>query len=78
MNRLFRNVGIGLILVGAVLVLAWAIEPLRLIWPWIRGLPLPIQIGVAAGILGMAVLLGSLISERIRDREADEKLRDDF
>ena len=78
MNRLFRNVGIGLILVGALLVLAWAVEPLRLIWPRIRGLPIPIQVGVVAGILGMAVLMGSLISERIRDREADEKLRNDF
>jgi hypothetical protein len=78
MNRLFRNVGIGLILMGAVLVLVWAIEPLRLIWPWIRGLPLPVQIGVTAGILGVAVLLGSLISERIRNREADQKLRNDF
>jgi hypothetical protein len=78
MNRLFRNVGIGMILLGSVLVLAWAVEPIRLIWPWIRGLPLPLQIGVVAATLGVTVLLGSLISERIREREADQKLRDDF
>ena len=78
MNRLFRNMGIGLILLGSVLVLAWAVEPIRLIWPWIRGLPLPLRIGVFAATVGVTVLLGSLVSERIREREADKKLRDDF
>ncbi len=78
MNHLLRNVGFGLIVLGIVMVLAWAIEPLRMIWPWIRGLPLPIQIGVLAATVGLAVLLGSLISERIREREADRSLRDDL
>lgn len=78
MNRLFRNVGFGLIAIGILLILAWAIEPIRLFWPWIRGLPLPIQIGALAAILGLAVLLVSLISERVREREGDQKLRDEF
>ena len=78
MNSLLRNVGFGLILLGIVLVLVWAIEPLRLFWPWIRGLPLLMRVGVIAAGAGLAVLLGSLISERIRSREADKRLRDEY
>lgn len=78
MNRLFRTAGFGLIILGAVLILAWAIEPMRMIWPWLRGLPLPIRIGVVAAVLGLAMLLGSLISERIREREKDKELLDEF
>ena len=78
MKRMLRNVGFGLIAVGAVLFLFWAIEPLRMIWPWIRGLPLLIRIGLVAAAVGLTVLMGSLISERIRDREADRRLRDEF
>jgi len=78
MNRLLRTVGFGLIVLGIVMVLVWAIEPLRMIWPWIRALPLPFRIGVLAAALGLAVLLGSLISERIREREADKELLDEM
>lgn len=78
MNQLLRNSGIGLIFLGIVLVLFWAIKPLRMIWPWIRGFPLPIRIGVLAAAVGLAVLIGSLISERLRDRKADQQLRDEF
>ena len=78
MNRLLRNVGFGLIVLGVVLTLVWTIEPLRMIWPWMRGLPLLIRIGVIAAAVGFAVLLGSLISERIRESEADKHLRDDL
>ena len=78
MNRLLRNVGFGLIILGIVLVLVWAIEPLRMVWPWIRGLPLPIRVGVIAAAIGISALFGSLVSERIRDREADKQLRDEY
>ncbi len=78
MNHFLRNVGFGLIILGIVLVLTWAIEPLRMIWPWARALPLPIRIGALAATVGLAVLLGSLISERIREREADRSLRDEL
>jgi hypothetical protein len=78
MNQLIRNVGFGLIIVGVLLLLAWAIEPVRMVWPWIRGLPLPLQIGIGAAVLGVTVLLVSMISERIRDREKDRELLDDF
>lgn len=78
MNRLLRNVGFGLIVLGAGSLLVWAIEPLRMVWPWIRGLPLLIRIGVIAAAAGLSVLLGSLIAERIREREADKQLLDEF
>jgi hypothetical protein len=78
MNQFLRNAGFGLIILGILLILFWAIEPLRLIWPWLRGLPFLIRIGVIAAAFGLAILLGSLISERIRDREADKSLRDEF
>ena len=45
MIRLVRITGFLLIAAGIVVWLTWAIEPLRAIWPWLRQLPLPIQIG---------------------------------
>jgi len=78
MNRLLRQAGFGLIVLGVILILVWVIEPLRQLWPLIRGLPLLIQIGVVVAAIGLTVLLGSLISERIREREADKRLRDEF
>ena len=78
MNRLLRRVGLGLIVLGTVLVLVWVIEPLRMLWPLIQGLPLLIRIGVLAAAIGLTVLLGSLVSERIREREDDKRLRDGF
>jgi hypothetical protein len=78
MNRLLRTVGFGLILLGIVMILVWAIEPLQMLWPWIRALPLPMRIGVLAAVLGLAVLLGSLIWERLREREADKDLLDEM
>ena len=78
MNRLFRTAGFGLIILGALLVLAWAIEPLRMIWPWLRALPLPIRVGVIAAALGLALLMGSLITERIGERGKDKELLDEF
>ena len=78
MNRLLRNLGFGLMVGGVVMVLIWAIKPLRMVWPWLLQLPLILRIGVVAGTLGLAVLVGSLISERIRDRKSEEYLKDDF
>jgi hypothetical protein len=78
MNQLLRNLGFGLMVGGVVMVLVWAIKPLRMIWPWLLQLPLILRVGVVAGTLGLAVLVGSLISERIRDRESEQYLKDDF
>jgi len=78
MNRLLRNLGFGLMVGGAGMILIWAIKPLRIIWPWLLQLPLILRIGVVAGALGLAVLLGSVLAERLRDREGDVDLRDEF
>lgn len=74
MTRLLRITGFLLIGTGALVLLVWAIRPLRFIWPALLALPPAIQIGVAVAGLGMVVLMGSLIAERIGDREADRRL----
>ncbi len=74
MTRLLRVTGFLLIGTGALVLLVWAIRPLRFIWPALLALPPAIQIGIAVAGLGMVVLMGSLIAERIGDREADRKL----
>ena len=78
MSDLLRNIGFGLMVGGVVLVLIWAIEPFRTVWPWLLQLPILIRIGVVAGILGLAILMVTLISERVRNRDADRDLRDEF
>ena len=75
--KLLRSVGFGLIALGVVLVLVWLIDPLRVVWPWLMTLALPFRIGVIAAALGVAVLLISLIAERIRERDADKDLLND-
>ena len=77
MTRLLRITGLLLIGSGVLVLLVWAIRPLRFIWPWVMELPLAIQIGIGAAALGLIVLMASLIAERIGEREADRKLRDD-
>lgn len=78
MIRLIRIVGFLLIGAGAVVLLVWMIEPLRFIWPWLRALPWPIQLGFAISALGLLILMGSLIWERMEDRAGDRELRDEM
>ena len=77
MIRLTRIVGFLLMGAGALLLLAWFIEPLRLVWPWFRALPWPIQAGLAIAALGLLLLSGSIIWERLEDAENDKSLRED-
>ena len=77
MTRLLRITGFLLIGSGVLVLLVWAIRPLRFIWPALLALPLAIQIGIGAAALGLIVLMASLIAERIGEREADRQLRDD-
>ena len=74
MTRLLRVTGFLLIGTGALVLVVWAIRPLRFIWPMLLALPPAIQIGIAVAGLGMVVLMGSLIAERIGEREADRRL----
>ncbi len=77
MIRLVRILGILMIAAGAVVLLTYLIEPLREVWPWLRQLPTPIQIGFALAGVGLLILLGSLIWERWEERENDRSLLDD-
>ena len=72
-----RRLGFALMIVGALLLLGWAIRPVEMIWPWIRGLPLPLRIGVGAAVVGLLVLLVSLVMERLKERDHDRSLREE-
>ena len=76
--RLLRTVGFALITFGIALIAIWFIDPLRVVWPWLLTLPLPLRIGAVLAAIGLTVLLISLISERVRERDADRDLRDEF
>ena len=78
MTDLTRRLGFGLMILGAALVAVWAIQPIGFVWPWIRGLPLPLRLGIVAAGIGICVLLGSLIYERFKERDGDKDLREDF
>ena len=77
MTRLLRITGFLLIGTGILVLLVWAIRPLRFFWPVVMDLPPAIQIGMGAAGLGLVVLMASLIAERIGEREADRQLLDD-
>ncbi len=78
MIRLIRITGFLLIVAGAIVLATWLIEPLRGVWPWIRQLPWPIQLGFAMAGAGLLLLLASLLWERWEDREQDAALRDEL
>ena len=74
MIRLIRVVGIACLGLGAFVFLFWSITPLRHLWPWVRGLPVPVQIGLGAAAAGLILLMGSLVWERVKERESDRDL----
>jgi hypothetical protein len=76
--RLVRILGFLFVGVGGIVLLTWVIEPLRFLWPWLRSLPLAVQVGLAAAAVGLVLLLGSMIWERLEEIERDKELREDF
>jgi len=77
MIRLLRALGFVLMGAGALVLATWLIRPLRALWPWLRELPVPIQIGCGAAAAGMVLLVATLLWERFEERAADRRLRDE-
>ncbi len=81
MIRLLRTAGFLLIGSGILVIAVWLIDPLRQLvaelWPKLRELPWPLQLGASLAGVGLLILVTSLIWERLGDREQDRKLLDD-
>jgi pilus assembly protein TadC len=77
MIRLVRITGFLMVVAGALVILTWLIEPLREIWPLLRSLPWPIQLGLAMAGIGLVVVMATLIWERMEERESDKSLIDE-
>ena len=77
MIQAVRYTGIALMMLGIVILISWAFEPIRALWPVVLALPLPVRLGLIVAGLGLAILFGSLIAERLHDRNLDRSLRDD-
>jgi uncharacterized membrane protein len=77
MTRLIRILGFMLIAAGVVTVATWLIKPLRFIWPWLRQLPIAIQIGFAVAAVGFLLLFGAIIWERLEDHEREKDMIDE-
>ncbi len=81
MTRLVRIIGFLLILIGALVLASYLIEPLQQAWPQLwsafRDFPIPIQIGLTIAAFGFVLLFGSVIWERLEDREHDHDLLND-
>jgi hypothetical protein len=77
MIRLLRITGFLLMAAGALILATYLIEPLRFLWPWLLRLPLPIRIGLAAAGLGLVLLIGTLLYERLEERDQDRRLREE-
>ena len=81
MIRFVRIMGGLLIVLGAIVILTWLIEPLRAVWPVLidgfRSLPIAIQIGLIIAAIGFLLLMSSIIWERLEDRKREGSLLDD-
>ena len=76
MIRLVRILGILLIVVGALILLAYLIEPLRMLWPLLLSLAWPIRVGLAAAAVGLLVLFGSVLWERMEEHQHEREIDD--
>lgn len=66
MISVLRIVGFLMIGVGLLLAASWFIEPLRQLWPMLLELPLPIRIGLVVAAIGLLVVFGTVIHDRLR------------
>lgn len=72
-----RRIGLGMIVLGAVLIVLYAVPSLRWVWFWFKTLPGPIRFGLGVSAVGLAILFLNLLRERWTDRHADRALRGD-
>ncbi len=72
-----RISGFLLIALGTLLIVSWLFEPLRRLWPVLLALPLPVKIGLVVAAIGLAVLMGALLAERLEQRRAEGDLLND-
>lgn len=77
MIRVVRITGFLMVAAGALVILAWLYEPLRELWPLLRSLPWPVQLGLAMAGLGLLIVLASLLWERMENRASDRELLDE-
>ncbi|MDX1568842.1 MAG: hypothetical protein R3200_00030 [Xanthomonadales bacterium] len=77
MIRLLRIIGFLFIGLGALILLSWAFEPARQLWPLVLALPLPVKLGLVIAVIGFMVLMGSLIWERTESSRTEGNLLDD-
>jgi hypothetical protein len=81
MIKLVRILGALLVVLGALVILAWLIKPLREIlptlWDGFRALPGPVQFGLIIAAIGFLILFSSIIWERLEDRKTEGSLLDD-
>ena len=81
MIRFLRILGIVFVVIGALVILSWFIEPLRQAWPflmqWFQSLPVTIQFGLIIAAIGFTILLSAIVWERLEDRKKEGNLLDD-
>ena len=81
MIQFVRIFGGLLIVLGAIVILTWLIEPLRAVWPVLidgfQALPIAVQVGLVIATVGFLLLFTSIIWERLEDRKREGSLLDD-
>ena len=81
MIQFVRILGGLLMAIGALVILAWLIKPLRQAMPAMydafRSLPGAIQFGLVIAAIGFLLLMSSIIWERLEDRKREGRLLDD-
>lgn len=71
-----RRIGLGMMVLGAIVIVLYIIPSFRWIWLYFKTLPGPIRFGLGVSAVGLAILFLNLLRERWTDRHADRALRD--
>jgi len=71
-----RVIGVLMIALGVLIPVAYVIKPLRLLFDFFMSLAGPLQVAFSLAAVGLILLISSLISERISDRNAEGSLKD--